>query len=175
METGTPFNDFKHPNDLKISDLMDESGDLTGFAIEVSHPFSGTLDRSLANDLGLPHSASSDMFFSDGIHIAQSGFLLTNLNRERKYTFVFYGAINDGGTETRYVVTGKNEEAATLVNDYNTSNVVVIRDIVPLDDATIAITMSAGPNNVQWARFFGINCMLILPEGSDIPIGADNN
>src|SRR5690606_26639264 len=73
VTTGEPFNNFRSPGDLKLSELKDADGANTGFAIEVSEPFTGTLDRGLRNALGMPTSASQDMFFSDGIHIPQSG------------------------------------------------------------------------------------------------------
>jgi len=174
VESPAPFNNFKHPNDLKISDLKDAEGSNTGFAIELSEPFTGTLDRGLQNALGMPTSASQDMFFSDGINIPQSGLTVSNLNREKKYTFVFYGAINDNDTETQYTVVGKNEGRGLLDNDNNLAKLVVIRDIEPADDATISIKMSAGPNNNQWARFFGVNAMVILPEGMDVPFASNN-
>ena len=86
----------------------------------------------------------------------------------------FYGAIGDNDTETRYTVTGKNEGTGLLDNDNNLAKLVVIRDIEPADDATISIKMSPGPNNSQWARFFGVNAMLILPEGMDVPFPRNN-
>src|SRR5690606_13731854 len=131
VESPAPFNNFKHPNDLKLSDLKDANGANTGFAIELSEPFTGVLDRGLQNALGMPTSASQDMFFSDGIQIPQSGFIVSNLNKAKKYTFVFYGAINDNGTETLYTVTGKNEGRGLLDNDNNLAKLVVIRDIEP--------------------------------------------
>src|SRR5690606_31831969 len=106
------------------SDLKDAEGSNTGFAIELSEPFTGTLDRGLQNALGMPTSASQDMFFSDGINIPQSGLTVSNLNREKKYTFVFYGAINDNDTETQYTVVGKNEGRGLLDNDNNLAKLV---------------------------------------------------
>lgn len=173
VASGEPFNNFGHPNDLKVSELKDANGANTGFAIEVAEPFTGTLDRGLQNALGMPTSASQDMFFSDGINIPQSGFTVSNLNREEKYTFVFYGAINDNDTETQYTVVGKNEGTGSLDNDNNLGKLVVIKDIEPADDATIAIKLSAGPNNNQWAKFFGVNAMLILPAGMEVPFTSN--
>ena len=44
------------------------------------------------------------MFFSDGIAIPLSGFKVTGLSQGTKYTFSFYGHINDRGTETEFHV-----------------------------------------------------------------------
>lgn len=161
----SPFNNYMFPTDLKLGNLKDEKGEETGFGIEVSMPFTGALDRGLENSLGFPKTASQDMFFSDGIFVPKSGFILSNLNKNLKYTFIFYGSINDIGTETEYRVMGENEESAFLVNDYNDSRVAIIRDIIPKDDATIEIQLQPGPGNIQWAKFFGVNVMLIVPEG----------
>lgn len=170
VESELPFNNFKTPAELKLSNLVDFTSQNTGFAIEVSEPFTGTLSRGLQNVLGLPTSVSEDMFFSDGIHIPQSGLTLSNLNREQKYTLVFYGSINDNRTETEYHVMGANEGNGYLDNDNNLGKLVVIRDIQPAEDATIAVRMKPGPNNTQFARFFGINAMMVLPEGMEVPV-----
>src|SRR5690606_18799126 len=102
-------------------------------------------------------------------NISQSSLVVSNLNRNKKYTFVFYGSINDNMTETAYIVTGKNEGVGYLDNDNNLEKLAVIKDIEPADDATITIKMAPGPNNNHWARFFGVNAAIILPEGQTFP------
>lgn len=173
VDAGMPFNFFRHPNDSKLSGLRDKEGVNTDFAIEVSEPFSGVLNRDLQNTLGFPQAVSRDMFFTDGIRITQSGFRVSNLNKNEKYTFVFYGAINDDRTETQYTVSGKNQGTGILDNDNNLGKLVVIRDIIPMDDASINIRLTFGPNNEQFAKFFGINAMMILPEGMDVPVPSN--
>ena len=145
--------------------MKDEEGNPTGFDLAVVGQFSGTLDRGLDNGFGFPLTASQDMFFCDGINIPEASFRVSNLNKNEKYTFVFYGHINDNGTETLYTVTGKNESSGTLCPDYNMDKAVIIEGIEPTDDADITITLSYGPNNVQWAKFFCVNVMLIVPDG----------
>ena len=168
--TSAPFNNFKHPNEVKLSNLHDAAGNNTNFAMEVSEPFSGVLDRGLKNILGFPQSVSQDMFFTDGIRIGQSSLTLTNLNPAIKYSFVFYGSINDDNTETDFTVIGKNQATKYLDNDNNLGKFVVISDIEAKEDATITIRMKPGPNNTQFAKFFGLNAMIILPQGMDVPI-----
>ena len=160
-----PFNNYLQPTDAPLGNLKDEEGHSTGFDLSVMGQFSGTLDRGLDNGLGLPFTASQDMFFCDGINIPEASFRVSNLNRNEKYTFVFYGHINDNGTETLYTVAGKNEGSGMLCPDYNMNNVVVIEGIEPTDSADITITLTYGPNNVQWAKFFCVNVMLIAPDG----------
>ncbi|MDD4777036.1 MAG: DUF4886 domain-containing protein [Fermentimonas sp.] len=170
VESPAPYNNFRHPNDQKIGGLIDFAGNNSNFALEVAQSFSGTLERGLQNVLGLPRSASQDMFFTDGIRINESGFLLSNLNRDQKYTLVFYGSINDNNTETEFHVIGKNEGTGSLDNDNNLGKLVVIENIEPAEDATITIKMRPGQNNEQWAKFFGINAMMVLPEGMPVPV-----
>lgn len=61
--------------------MLDHRGRPTTFGIEVDKPFSGELARGLNNNLGLPKTASEDMFFSDGIAIPLSGFKVTGLSQ----------------------------------------------------------------------------------------------
>lgn len=164
-----PFNNFRHPSDQVLGNLKDEKGDPSSFDIAVKDPFTGTLARGLENGLGFPKSASEDMFFSDGLFLPLSSLKLSNLNKDLKYSFLLYGSINDVGTETQYTISGKNEESALLTTDYNFDRSVVIRDIVPADDATIIIKLEPGPHNTQWAKFMGINAMIIMPEGYQLP------
>lgn len=164
-----PFNNFRHPADQVLGNLKDEKGNASSFDIAVKDPFTGMLARGLENGLGLPKSASEDMFFSDGLFLPLSSLKLSNLNKDLKYSFFLYGSINDVGTETQYTLSGKNEETALLTTDYNFDRSVVIRDIVPADDATIVIKLQPGPHNTQWARFMGINALIIIPEGYQFP------
>lgn len=170
VKAGDVFNHFGSPGEMKISNLKDDMGDNTEFSLEISEPFSGTLDRGLENVLGWPKAVSQDMFFSDGIHIARSGFVASNLNKKKKYTFVFYGSINDDKSETQFTVKGKNEGNGVLDNDNNLGKYVIIRDIEPSDNATIEIQLSPGPNNSHFAKFFGVNAMIIVPSDLEIPI-----
>lgn len=170
VESAAPFNNFRHPNDQKIIGLKDVNGANSNFAMEVSESFTGTLTRGLQNVLGMPRSASEDMFFSDGKFIPQSGLMLTNLNRDQKYTLVFYGSINDNRTETMFDVVGANQGAASLDNDNNLGKLAVVKGIQPAEDATITIRVKPGPNNNHWNLFFGVNVMMLLPEGMPVPV-----
>lgn len=160
-----PFNNFRFPTDPGVVNMKDDHGKTTTVCIETTTPFTGVLERGLENSLGFPRSASADMFFCDGIGIPVAGFKLSGLNKGEKYTFNFYGHINDSGTQTVYTVKGKTEGSAALVNDYNPDRVAAVKSIEPDDDGVIYIELTFGPDNVQWAKFFGINAMLIMSEG----------
>jgi|AGTN01.1.fsa_nt_gi Bacterial Ig-like domain (group 2). len=169
--SGIPFNNYGRPTDPKLTDLKDQNGESTKFEIGVKDPFTGTLERGLNNSLGFPRTASEDMFFSDGNNenFRVSSFALSNFNPDLKYTFVFYGAINDSQTETQFRVIGKNEDVANLVNDSNMDRVAIVSGISPTDYGTLIIQMTKGPNNTHWAGFFGVNVMIITPDGYKLP------
>jgi len=171
---GGIFNHFGAPADQRISGLKDAEGNNSEFALAIEEAFQGTLDRGLQNVLGLPLSVSRDMFFADGSRFAQSSFVLSNLNRDEKYSFMFYGSINDDGTETRFTVIGKNEKTGLLDNDNNLGKYVFLEDIEPGDDGSITIRLSPGPNNTQFAKFYGVNAMAILPSGMAPPVPQNN-
>ena len=170
VESPAPFNNFRHPNDQKIIGLKDINGANSNFAMEVTESFTGTLSRGLQNVLDMPRSASEDMFFSDGKFIPQSGLMLSNLNRNQKYTLVFYGSINDNRTETMFEVAGATQGVASLDNDNNLGRLAVVEGIQPAEDATIQIKVKPGPNNNHWNLFFGVNVMMLLPEGMPVPV-----
>lgn len=170
VESPAQFNNFRHPNDQKIIGLKDINGANSNFAMEVTESFTGTLSRGLQNVLDMPRSASEDMFFSDGKFIPQSGLMLSNLNRNQKYTLVFYGSINDNRTETMFEVAGATQGVASLDNDNNLGRLAVVEGIQPAEDATIQIKVKPGPNNNHWNLFFGVNVMMLLPEGMPVPV-----
>jgi len=164
-----PFNNYRYPTDPMLENLKDEKGNSTAFQLGVQGKFTGTLDRGLGNSLGLPQTASQDMFFCDGITISESSFKMSYLTKDRKYTFIFYGNINDNNTETEYEVIGKTSGSARLVNDYNGNRVAIVPNIAPADDGSIIIKLRPGPNNTHWAKFFGVNVMIIIPENYQFP------
>lgn len=165
IESPAPFNNYRFPQDVGLVNMLDDKGQTTTFSIAVDKMFTGTLERGLDNGLGFPRTASEDMFFCDGIFIPVSGFKVSGLTAGERYTFTFYGHINDSGTQTEFHVIGKNDGVSYLVNDYNMNRVAAIKGIEPNDDGTISIEMKPGPDNVQWAKFYGVNAMVIMAEG----------
>ena len=169
IETPAPFNNYKHNYDAPLANLQDSAGNSTYFNFAVTTHFSkpeeNLVRRELTNNLGLPKTACIDMFWCDGKKLPKGAFKLSYLNKGMKYAFYFYGSINDRKTCTKYKVIGKNEGEAELVNDFNTDKMAVVSGIEPKDDGTIDIELSMGSTNTHWAGFFGINAMIITPEG----------
>ncbi len=170
-ESPPPFNNYRNPQVGKLGSLKDAQNNNTGFAIEAIEGFTGQIYRpSLPNNtLGFPKEVSDDFIFADGKWIPRSVFLLSNLNKTQKYTFVFYGYINDEGVESEFNVIGKNRGMVRVVNTNNTSEVGIVRDIQPDDYGNIQIVLSKGPNNTQFYGFYGLNAMIIGPEGYTFP------
>lgn len=165
IESAAPFNNYRFPGDPAVENLKDDKGKTTPFGLKVEKGFTGVLERGLENSLGYPRTASEDMFFSDGIAIPVSSFRMSGLTPGEKYTFIFYGHINDSRTQTQYRVVGANEGSACLVNDYNSDRIATVKGIEPAADGTVNIELSPGPDNTQWAKFFGINVMVVMAEG----------
>lgn len=164
IESPAPFNNYRFPSDPKLENLKDEKGKTMPYCLEVEKGFTGVLERGLDNALGFPRTASEDMFFSDGIAIPISSFKMSGLDKAEKYTFTFYGHINDSNTQTEYRVIGTNEGSAYLVNDFNADRLAVVKGIEPAEDGTVSIELQPGPDNKQWAKFFGINAMMVEIE-----------
>ena len=107
------------------------------------------------------------MFFVDCRRLNQpfGGLKMTNMNSTKKYTFIFYGSINDKNTGTHYKVKGVNEGEADLNTYRNADAVATIEGIQPRPDGTIDIELSMAPFNTQWAGFTCVNALIIVPEG----------
>jgi len=164
--SAAPFNNFK-VSDMKLDKLKDMEDAVSDYSIAIDGVF-GTFDRNLPNTLGFPSEVSDDLFFNDGKDVASSRLVLS-LNKNLKYSFIFFSTINDINTQNEYRVKGKGEEVVTYLNTaYNTSNVAVVRDITPDDSERITITLCPGPDNTHWAKFYCINAMIILPENYEL-------
>ncbi len=169
IESPAPFNNMLRTSDGRLQGLTDLKGFTSKYAIEPNGSFN-TLDRSAhVNTLGFPDNVAFDMFFNDGIHIASAGFILSKLKVNTKYTFVFYATIADNNvTQTEYTVKGQAEGKALLFTSFNPSNVATVKDVLPDTEGKITITLQPGPDNTQWAKFYGITAMAIIPEGYNL-------
>ena len=176
-----PYNVFSNcAAGSSLQNLKDDQGKDTDYTITVSSPGFNpfVIERYHPNNLGIPWQASNDVFFNDGINVASSGFVISNLNKSQKYSFYIYGAIADPGpTETEYRVAGKNEKTVFLDTKYNEDNLATVTGITPNDDGQIVITLKAGPNNTQWALYYGINAMIMTPDEYNLtfPLPVEEN
>ncbi|MGI6242469.1 MAG: DUF4886 domain-containing protein [Prevotella sp.] len=164
--TPLPFNSFVKP-DKPLSNLIDTQGNSTYFNIEATTPFNMLRRNGFGNRLGMPPSVYKDMFFRDGKRPGQEvgGFKMSGLNTTKKYTFMFYGAVNDHNTGTRFTLTGVTSGSAEVSNDYNEDKLAIIKDIQPKPDGTIDIEVTRASFNTHWGGFYGVNALIIVPEG----------
>ncbi len=161
-----PYNNYVRPTDNILSNLIDEEGSNTKFAVQVTKNFSGENTLGVNNtSLGFPATATGDAFWSNGVETPTSELTVSNLNKTENYSFVFYGSRRDAGDnrETKFHVKGKTEGEGFVNTASNSANVAIVKNITPNDDGTIVITISAGPNNNNGSKFYYLNTMLITP------------
>lgn len=164
-----PYNCYLRPTDGKLMDLLDEKGTNTGFSIQVDKPFTDVIEWQIPNSFNLPWTVSNDMFFGDGIYIPESSLIISNLNRNQKYTIVIYGSIGVDDTETDYILNDLNGERLERINTaHNFSTLATFEGVVATDDSSVTLTVKPGPNNTFWSKFYNINVMYIMPEGYNL-------
>lgn len=166
-----PYNNYERPTDNTLTSLIDKDGNNSKFAIGITKGFSGENTLGVENNtLGWPASATGDSFWSEGSKNPESEFVVSNLNRNETYSFVFYGSRRDAGDnrETRYHVKGKNSGDDLSNTSSNSGDLAVVENIKPNEDGTITITLSAGPNNNNSAKYFYINTMCVVPSGYNL-------
>jgi len=169
VETPHPYNSFLAWN-APVNNLIDFNGNETFFNIEATTEFNNVIARrEITNTLGLPESVCQDMFFRDGNAAGQGkgGLRLTNMNSSMRYSFYIYASINDRNTGTHFKFAGVNTSEIDVVNDFNTDRYDIVTGIQPTSNGTIDIELTKAPFNTHWAGFFGINALIIVPEGYD--------
>lgn len=168
IHSPAPYNNFDRWQDGSISGLVDEAGNNSGFILKAGMPFhDGVIERQMPNLLGFPKTASQDAFFNDGRVVPDgSSLILSNLNNDQTYSLVLYGTINDKGTQSEYIVKGKNEGSGILDTDHNLSKKVIINDIEPDANGEITIVIKKGPDATQYWGYYGLNTMIVLPGGT---------
>jgi len=165
-----PYNNYERPTGDMLTNMIDKEGNNSKFALEITKGFSGENVAGVAdNTLGWAPAATGDSFWSDSSK-PESEFKLSNLNKNEIYSFVFYGARKDAtdNRETQYHVKGKNDGIDYCNASSNRNDYAIVNNIMPNEDGTITITISAGSNNNNSAKYFYINTMFILPVGYNI-------
>jgi hypothetical protein len=175
--SGFPFNNLKDPWDPQsplanpVLNMIDNNGVNTGFAIAITDGFSAVNnDGALGNSLGLPDEVAVDAFWGDK-WMPDGELTVSNLNRSKKYDFIFYGSRRDvaDNRETKYEVIGKNSGSGSLNISNNTGEVVAVRGIIPDDSGNVVIKVSAGANNNTPELYYYLNMLVIGPEGFQYP------
>lgn len=166
--SSAPFNSLTDPKFDGAAPLKDIKDAETGYTIQIenSEKFK-SLDRGIRNNLGFPIEVSRDMFFNDGIKVSQSSLRIKGFNPRLKYTFILYGAINDNSyVETQYTLKGAETGKRVLnVGGSNPDRTVSFEEVSPDNNGDFLLSLTYGPKNNQWAKFYCISAMIILPQG----------
>lgn len=166
------------PPVLSIADSIDSTSASTGIGLSVSGFFPGSnttgatsvsgaaaiFDTQATRDNAFGHTGP----FSNNPDASLATVSLTGLNPALTYDFTFFGSragVTDN-RETAYAVAGANASTVYLNASANTSNVAIASGISPTATGTIAIQVSAGPNNNNGSKFYYLGAMQIqyVPE-----------
>ncbi|MDR1171788.1 MAG: Ig-like domain-containing protein [Bacteroidales bacterium] len=172
-----PFNVIqKIERGATVSDLLDDEGTNTEYSIS---NLTGFLSLAVSNPnvFGIPWQAANDCFFNDGRlgdpPVSESGFVISNLKKAQSYDFYIYGSLDNDVhsiVETEFRIKGGNEGTVVVDNSRNTDRIYRVKNIFPDGDAQITIMMGMGPGNNFWSGFYGVNVIVITPEGYDMQI-----
>lgn len=178
---------FNSPSVLSIPNAIDSAGAGTGISIAASGFYPGSnqngttaptgaaavFDAQATRDNAFGHTGA----FGGNPDASLATVSLTGLNPSLTYDFVFFGSrtgVTDN-RETAYAVSGATASTAYLNTAANTSNVAVVSGIAPTASGTIAINVSAGPNNSNATKFYYLAAMKIdasVPEPSMIGLAG---
>ena len=169
-----PFNDFAwRLANSALRNLRDDQWNSTGYSLTLLSEF-WDIARDLPNEFGFPWQVSNDMLFRDGDNpndppasAPESSFVISNMKKSQSYKLHFYCHINDLAVETEYSVAGATTESVLLDCSNNHDRLAAVT-VTPNADGELVVTLRPGPNNTQFAKFYGINAMIITPAGYDL-------
>lgn len=171
--TLSPWNNVTEKTAGSSIDLTDEDGTELGIKLIIKKNFSGINSNGPAvtqtAEFSMPEQVSKSSFFGNltefsGQTNPEAEMEITGLNPDKKYDFVFFGSRTaSDNRETKYTVTGTNEEFGYLNASSNTATVVSAGSIEPLSNGTITINVTFGPNNNNQYKFYHINAMKMSP------------
>jgi hypothetical protein len=154
-------------------DLIDEDGTELGIKLIIKKNFSGINGNgptvTQIPEFSMPEEVSKSSLFGNSIEFSgqtnpEAEIEITGLNPDKKYDFLFFGSRTaTDNRETKYTVTGTNEEIVYLNTSSNTTLVASTEQIKPLSNGTISINVTYGPNNNNQYRFYHINAMKLSP------------
>lgn len=168
-----PWNNMTEKTAGSSIDLTDEDGTELGIKLIIKKNFSGINNNgpnvTQIPEFNIPEQVSKSSFFGNLTEFSgqinpEAEIEITGLNPDKKYDFVFFGSrMASDNRETKYTVTGTNEEIVYLNASSNTTTVVSAGGIGPLSNGTITINVTFGPNNNNQYKFYHINAMKMSP------------
>lgn len=159
----------------KIINLKDEERNYTGIALTITERFNGINPNGPASTttaFTIPSAVAVDSYFGnaagifDGLAVPQSVIQLEGLDKNKKYSFCFFGSRMSVGDnrETKYIVKGQNEGVAKVNASNNSSVTDCVNNIQPDSSGSIHITVTAGDLNNNGSKFFYITAMRVTPS-----------
>lgn len=171
--TTTSWNNLTAKTAGSSIDLIDEDGTELGIKLTITKNFSGINGNgpteTLIPGFSLPEDVSKSSLFGNSVEFSgqtnpEAEVEIKGLNPEKKYDFMFFGSRTASDIrETKYTVTGTNEEIVYLNTSSNTTTAVSAENIKPQNDGTITINITYGPNNNNPNKFYHINAMKLSP------------
>jgi len=186
MPSSSNWNNITGPlTTSPVVNLVDDQGTSTGYSLTITKDFQNgaNSDGSAGVDAAaiFPLLAGGDSFFGTvneflGVANVSSEFTLSGLNSSKYYSFIIYAARKNvtDNREALYAITGENgQKSAALNASNNTSNVATIFEVKPTASGNIVVSVTAGPNNTNSAKFYYLGA--IQMTRSDVPTNVPNN
>ncbi|MCB1095025.1 MAG: Ig-like domain-containing protein, partial [Verrucomicrobiae bacterium] len=162
-------------DDGVLEGLLTTAGTATNVNLEMLSRFNGANTAGTTTSAVFPADATSDSLFGNtedfgGLTDVFPSFRITGLNPANTYTLTFYasrGSVGDN-RQTRFTVTGDDEEVANLDAGNNVDETVTLAGIVPGDDGVITIAIAPGADNDNANHFTYLGALQI--EGPALPV-----
>jgi len=181
---GDPLNRWNNVTDAigasttgQLTNLITTAGTATDISLAMVSRFNGVNENGTTASTAFPAAASRDSLYGNTeLFNSRSnvfpGFMLTNLNPARTYSFTFYASrtgVSDN-RETTYTVSGQNSGLATLNAANNLDNTATVPGIVPDTNGAITISLAPAANNDNSFHFTYLNAMRMdaVPEQEPI-------
>lgn len=164
-----PWNNVTSAKTGQIGGLINVFGSITNLGIRVFDEFNAinTNGTTTPNgSLGIPPEATEDSFYGNTVDFGgdtqpTGGIELYNLNPSEQYTLtIFASRLANDNRETKYVITGANQQMLFLNASNNTSNEVTAT-LYPANDGIINIVASPGANNNNAYNFFYLGALKV--------------
>ena len=176
-----PWNNMTDATMGSIDNVPRTDGFLSGYTLTLVDDFNAINRNGVVNTdpaFGLPATASQDNFFAHtgtfgGQEQPTAGFLLEGLTLGKDYDFeIFASRTANENRETQYEFVGETTEVSAIDAASN-ADMIATATVKPAADGTIAINVTAGPNNANATEFFYINSMRVFYPEEDASGDAD--
>lgn len=162
-------------DDGVVEGLLTTTGTATNVNLEMLSRFNGANTAGTTTSTVFPSDATSDSLFGNteefgGVSDVFPSFRVTGLNPANTYTFTFFasrGGVGDN-RQTRFTVTGDDEEVTNLNASNNENEAAILEGVIPGDDGVITISISPGADNDNANHFTYLGALQI--EGPALPV-----